>query len=398
METVIITTTINVPDFLDGICKNMKKFHHNTNKNEIIVIADVKTPKEASSYCKKIMKKYGFKIHFFDIDFQNKFFKKKYKKLYSLFPLNDAIRKLLGSIYLFDNLPSRLIFVDDDNYICNDKDFLKGHLITNKSKNLKVVASKSKWPNLYKFFKERSDVPFYPRGYPWKHRNIEAKNFKIKNGIRKVIANCGYILGDPDIDASSRLFWPIETLKVKEKTHLALERDNFFPLNDQNTSLAKEYIPLYFKPMAGGRNSDIWTSYLIEKISFNFNETASYGPSFLKQIRNKHDYWKDYELEKQHNIATDLFADILNKIKIKNKKNKLDAFIELCESFINTLNQISKKNKVSKNEKTRHYQAISNKELANRNFETIIYIRKYIVEYAIWLKEVKKIFKNKDVY
>ena len=136
----------------------------------------------------------------------------------------------------------------------------------------------------------------------------------------------------------------------------------------------------------------------IEKISFNFNETASYGPSFLKQIRNKHDYWKDYELEKQHNIATDLFADILNKIKIKNKKNKLDAFIELCESFINTLNQISKKNKVSKNEKTRHYQAISDKELTNRNFENIIYIRKYIIEYAVWLKEIKKIFKNKNVY
>ena len=74
METAIITTTINVPHFLDGICKNMKKFHHDTNKNEVIVIADLKTPKEAASYCKKITKKYGFKIHFFDFDFQNKFF------------------------------------------------------------------------------------------------------------------------------------------------------------------------------------------------------------------------------------------------------------------------------------------------------------------------------------
>ena len=398
METVIITTTINVPHFLEGICKNMKKFNHSVNQNEIIVIADLKTPQGASLFCKKITKKYGFKIHFFDIEFQNKFFKKKYKKLYSLFPLNDAIRKLLGSIYLFDNLPSRLIFIDDDNYIYNNKDFIKGHLITNKTKSVKVVSSKAKWPNLYKYFKERSDVPFYARGYPWKHRNIQAKNFKATLKTKKIIANCGYILGDPDIDASSRLFWPIETMDVKEKSHLALEKNNFFPLNDQNTSLAKDYIPLYFKPMAGGRNSDIWTSYLIEKVSHSFKETVSYGPSFLKQIRNKHDYWKDYELEKQHNIATDLFADILEKINIKDKRNKIDAFIELCESFTNNLNKLSKKNYISKNEKTRHYQAISSKELNNRNIDTINYIKKYIMEYLIWLKEVKKIFKNKNVY
>ena len=64
--------------------------------------------------------------------------------------------------------------------------------------------------------------------------------------IEKKIANCGYILGDPDIDATSRLFWPIETLKVKNQRIFAFGKDNFFPLNDQNTSIAKTNISFIF--------------------------------------------------------------------------------------------------------------------------------------------------------
>ena len=45
----------------------------------------------------------------------------------------------------------------------------------------------------------------------------------------------------------------------------------------------------------------------------------------LKQIRNKHDYWKDYDLEVEHNISTDYFADMINKVV---KKQKIDICIK----------------------------------------------------------------------
>ena len=31
-----------------------------------------------------------------------------------------------------------------------------------------------------------------------------------------------------------------------------------------------------------------------------YGEVVSYGSPNLKQIRNKHDYWKDYDLEVEH--------------------------------------------------------------------------------------------------
>tara|TARA_B100000989_G_scaffold112897_1_gene82920 strand:- start:907 stop:2100 length:1194 start_codon:yes stop_codon:yes gene_type:complete len=396
MENVIITTTINIPTFLEGICKNLKKYKHRKDKNSIIVIGDLKTPKEALGYCNKLSKKFGYKILFMDIKFQNKFFLKKYKKLYKFFPLNDAVRKLLGSIYLFDNLPDKVVFIDDDNYVDKNKNFLRGHSLTNSKVKIKTIYSNDKWPNLYKYFKERSDVPFYPRGFPWKNRKLKANKFKIKFIEKKIIANCGYILGDPDIDATSRLFWPIETLKVKSQTHFALSNENFFPLNDQNTSVGKSYIPLYFKPLAGGRNSDIWTSYLLEKVAYKFNETVSYGPPIITQIRNKHDYWKDYELEKEHNISTDLFAEILEKIKLKSKSNRVDTFIELCKSFKDSIEKMLKVRKKNL-KKIRHYQAISNIEIDERRKKSLIYIYKYIAEYENWLFQIKKTFKNKNV-
>ena len=392
MENVIITTTINIPTFLDGICKNLKKFKYNMDENSIIVVGDLKTPKNTNDYCQKLSKKYGYKISYFDIKFQNAFFRKKYKELYKFFPVNDAVRKLLGSIYLFENLPNRVIFIDDDNYVNDQKDFLKGHQVTNSKLKISSVNSKSNWPNLYRFFKERSDVPFYARGYPWKNRNLSADKFNLKRKIKKVIANCGYILGDPDIDANSRLFWPIETLGVTTEQHFALDKENFFPLNDQNTSIAKNYIPLYFKPLSGGRNSDIWTSYLIEKVAYAFNETVTYGPPIITQVRNKHDYWKDYELEKEHNISTDLFSEILEKIKILNRSNRLNAFINLCDEFLIKINSFSKQSEKNLN-LVRHYQAISNKEKLSRRKNSLKYIKEYILEYKKWLIEVKKIIK-----
>ena len=47
-----------------------------------------------------------------------------------MIPYNDAARKLLGSIYAWENYKlnlDRVIFIDDDNYLTDNKNFLSGH-------------------------------------------------------------------------------------------------------------------------------------------------------------------------------------------------------------------------------------------------------------------------------
>lgn len=388
-EFAILTTTINVPTFLENICQNIKKYNH---KNIFfLVIADKKTPEKARSYCKKIEKKFKFKIIYLDIKDQDKFFKKKYKKIYSMFPYNDAHRRLLGLIYVRNIRPKRVIFIDDDNFVSKDIDFLKGHEIVGKKVSGNAIFKKNKWPNIYKFLETDKKIPIYPRGFPWSFRNEDSFKFsslKVKN--KTVMANCGFILGDPDIDAVSRLFWKINVKNINSKKNHLLAKGMYCPFNDQNTCIDGETSLLYYKPISAGRNSDIWTSYMYNKITAIHNCIVSYGMPHLTQIRNIHDYWKDFELEKQHNISTDYFVDLLTTIKCKPSSNFYKTFINLLKKLILEINRRLKKISFSFYEKNRHYQGIGQKELLKREKESLNYIKKYFSEYLVWLNYLEQ--------
>ena len=393
MLNAILCTTINVPTFLEPLCSNIKKFYHNKN-TIILIIGDMKTPTEAKSYCKKISKKFKIEIIYFGIEEQNKFFQnKKYRSLYKIFPKNDAIRRLLGNIYLSSYNLERFIYIDDDNYICDkNNDFISSHSIVGKTITTKCAYSKNKWPNLYKYIKTDEKMPIFPRGYPWNFRNINSFNVKFSREIRgKVISNCGFILGDPDIDASSRIFWKIDVKKIKYKNNIFLKPGNYFPFNDQNTSISGEYLNYYFKPLSAGRNSDIWTSYIFCKIAEINKDFISYGNPHLYQDRNIHDNWKDYEFEKMHNYSTDNFIEILRKVKNKRFDNNFDLFFYVINEML-TLTRIQIKSNINiKINDSKHYQGFSNLDRIKRNKINLKYIESYLIGYLEWLKVVRAI-------
>ena len=391
-STCILTTTINIPYFLENILSNVKKFKH---KNVfVVVVTDKKTPVEAEEYCLKTSKKYNIKIDYFDVEKQKRFFK-KYPRIFNLIPYNDAMRRLLGSIYLLkhDLVPERLIFIDDDNFVSKNIDFLKGHLIVGKKIKVKTVSNKNKFPNLYKHIETDEKLPLFPRGFPWSKRNedsFKVQSKKIQSG--KVLANCGYILGDPDIDAVSRLFWKVDIKRIKTMNNFFLEKNNYFPFNDQNTAISKDFFKIYFKPISAGRNSDIWTSYVINKTAHVHNDLISYGQPHLKQIRNIHDNWKDYDLEKQHNISTDLFMDIIQNLKVKKHNEYYDTFVEMIDkAIVESKKRIKKISKIKNFSATRHYQAINSSEIQKRNLTSLKYILDYFRGYLKWLRAVKDI-------
>ncbi len=346
----ILTTTINIPYFLDSLIKNIKKFKH---KNVyIVIITDKKTPNGAKKYCKKISKKFNFRIDYLDLKFQKRFFK-KYPKIFKLFPYNDALRRLLGSIYLLkqQTVPERLIFLDDDNFVFKNSDFLKDHLIVGRKIETHVVSNKDKFPNLYKYLKADENLPLFPRGFPWSRRNKKSYKLNFKNLQKgKVLANCGYILGDPDIDAVSRLFWKVDIKKITTNKNFYLAKNNYFPFNDQNTAISKDFFKIYFKPLSAGRNSDIWTSYVLTKIAHTHSDLISYGKPHLKQVRNLHDNWKDFEIEKKHNISTDLFIDILQSLKVK----RCNTYFSTCYKLVNLAIRETRR-RIEKNSKKKIY-------------------------------------------
>ena len=119
------------------------------------------------------------------------------------------------------------------------------------------------------------DIPFYPRGFPyskrWSSDEISTNSSKVK-----VVLNAGLWLGDPDIDAITRLCKPINAIKYK-KTYgdtFALENGTWCPINTQNTSYSRDIIPASFVPPNVGRYDDIWSGYLLRKITDHFESVV----------------------------------------------------------------------------------------------------------------------------
>lgn len=389
----IVTSTINVPFFLESILKNAKQYKEKNFK--VFVIGDLKTPLQSEQYCEKLSKKYKVFIKYLSISDQEKILK-KYPLLIKFIPKNDNVRKMIGNIICYLDGCKNVLMIDDDNYAVNKHNLIGHHSKTGfYQKTIKSISCTNKWPNIAVSMKEKSSIPFFPRGYPWSKRFKKFKINKNKFFKKKIAVTGGLVLGDPDIDSTSRLFWPINVTKIKKDflPNFALAKNNFSPFNDQNTSISKDLIPIYFKPPSGGRNSDIWSAYFIEKILHSTrDDVVSFGEPLVNQIRNKHDLQKDYDLEKDHIRANELFIKILLKQKIK-FTNYIDTAILLCKKCLSETKKI--KFKINKKNNPRHYQALSfNESYAHFVFDKK-FIQMYFESYLNWLK-INKFYFGKN--
>ena len=387
----IITSTINVPYFLDSILKNAKTYGEKNFK--IYVIGDLKTPSQAGNYCSNLSKKYKAFVKYYSVKKQEELLK-AYPLLTKFIPKNDNVRKMIGNIICYLDDCKNVLMIDDDNFAIKPHNLIYHHSKTGYSqKQIKTISANNNWPNITEVMHEKSNIPFYARGFPWSKR---FKKDKLKTKIeknKKIAVTGGLVLGDPDIDSVSRLFWPIRVTKIKKNflPNFAISRENYSPFNDQNTSISRDLIPIYYKPPVGGRNSDIWTAYFIEKILHSTkNDIVAFGEPLVDQVRNAHDYQKDYELEKDHIRANEIFIDILLKQNIK-FTNYLDTAILLCKK---SLKELKKKKFVAKGAERnpRHYQMISSAEKYKNFISDKKFIQSYFEDYLRWLKIIKKYF------
>lgn len=336
-KTAITITTIHIPKILKDICENL--ISHKRSDVSILVIGDKKTPDETKGYCNKTANEFRVEIEYLDINEQEKAFQ-KHRDLLELFPYNTPDRVILGGILSYLRGYDRLIAVDDDNYP-TQYDFVGFHSITGTETELNLIKSDSGWFNVHDALVEENNIPFYPRGFPWGQRTPESSKKTFLAAKPKVIVNQGLVLEDPDVDAISRLFWPIRAIAMKSEfgSQFGLYPGTWSPFNYQNTSLCRQIIPLYYRPISAKRNADIWTAYLINKLAEHFNDAITFGQPLVKQIRNRHNLWDDLDTELINNRATDNFVSLLRNVDLS-KDNYFDALGELITKCQKDLKRI----------------------------------------------------------
>ena len=327
MSIAITLTTINVPRVIGQFIEN---FDGESPKDTVFfVIGDVKTPKGAQEYCEELNLHNNIQIRYFSIEDQAEYLS-DYQSFEKYLPLNSFSRRNIGDLIAYKEGFDIIIRIDDDNYPTKD-DFLKLHKDVGFVQNLPVISSTSGWYNVCNHLRDKEDIPFYPRGFPYSARWDEGKKEVMDKDV-KIVLNAGLWLGDPDVDAITRLCKPIDALSfqgVNDSDFFALDIGTWCPINTQNTAYSREIIPASFVPPNVGRYDDIWSGYFLRKITDHLGHFVRYGRPLLKQLRNEHNLWTDLKNEMNGNIFTDHLIQTLNNIKLQ-KTTYIDCYYELA--------------------------------------------------------------------
>ena len=210
-------------------------------------------------------------------------------ELAKITPTRHYSRKNLGYLIAIKNGATELVETDDDNI--PRKEFWEPKTREVKSHQFENAG----WVNVYHYFTKHF---IWPRGFPLEelqNKQIELTSLKYES------TNCPIQQGladeNPDVDAVYRLTYPLP-LDFEKKERIALGKNAWSPFNSQNTFWFKEAFALMYLPSyCSFRMTDIWRSYVAQRIAWECGWSVLYHESTVWQERNDHNLMKDFEDE-----------------------------------------------------------------------------------------------------
>ena len=244
---------------------------------------------------------------------------------------NKPARRNIALLRAMETNPDFILTIDDDN-IPSDDYFDQWYNIITTSAKKHVVGVKdidhAHWHNYLKA--TDSEIELYTRGFPIPFRYKDStKVIKSPKSIhpKKIGIFQGISLGDPDIDAQTRIVYPKPTpLSVVHEKNYALKHV-WSPYNSQNTMFSKKLFPLAFMWSTAGRSEDIYASYVWQKFLFNNDMYAHVGDAVNFQDRGKRNDLRDLTLEVETYLKSHEVWEEINKIEEKDALEFIKALI-----------------------------------------------------------------------
>jgi hypothetical protein len=292
MKKIIIVTTINIP-------KNLSEFHGlDTDASwDFLVIGDMKTNhREVANLCKEINGRY------LSPDDQEKF---GFVHSHAL-GWNCIERKNIGYLVALKERYDIIGSLDDDNFPT------KGWFDTVSlgEQQSEVIASDDGWFNAADF----ANDPYKLRGFPIAKFHAKPK-ISITVDHVNIGIQAGLVLGDPDIDAISRIVNK-PTITSYSKLDFCLDKGTMCPYNTQNTILNSFLLQANMMWPDCGRYSDIFASYVGQVIAWKYGFLVKHGNPLARQERNEHNLLQDLELELLGMKVQESFFKALREIKL----------------------------------------------------------------------------------
>ena len=275
MKTALITTTINVPKVL-ALYRKLGPYVR------FFVAGDQKTPEDAVNYCTHDIPD----CHFIFTSEQDKWRCSK--------PLgwNTVRRRNMALLEALKWGAEIIVTVDDDNHCIGEYFQHFDYIFGSEFSGLKAT-SPSCW-----FDAGQLMTPQTPhRGFPYDRRAQPA--YEPVTDIKIGVA-AGLCLGDPDIDAVTRIANAPIVHGVSELARAGVvidPRETWTVFNTQNTAFIRELAPAMFCAPGLGRFDDIFASLITQRVMREKDLHVHFGQPFVWQQRNSHNLISDLKEE-----------------------------------------------------------------------------------------------------
>jgi hypothetical protein len=306
----IVTTTIFEPAFLAGYERSIRQGGWDRDTT-LFVIPDRKTPASVAAAAADAARR-GLDVRCPDLAAQDAF-------LASCAPAADFVpydsdnRRNVGFLMALEAGCDVLISIDDDNYVPDGTDFVRGHLdavgadVQSCLAGGDIEISAGAWFNACEMLELATPAAIFPRGFPYKARRLQGEIPGPGAGAgaaappeARVAINAGLWREDPDVDAVTRLALAPRVVAVRPPS-VVLGPGVWAPINTQNTALSREAAEAYYYVRMGyavgglqlDRFGDILSGYFVQKCAKHLGETIRFGTPVVDHRRTPHDLLKD---------------------------------------------------------------------------------------------------------
>lgn len=238
----------------------------------------------------------------------------------SLVPVRHYARKNLGYLLAIRDGASLIIETDDDNM--PRPDFYSPLPV----EQFLPVLEGCGWLNVYRYY---SDLLLWPRGLPLDEVNKPLPALPTAQTAQCPIQQ-GLADDNPDVDAIYRLLLPLE-ITFRREPRLALSKNAWSPFNSQNTVFYRQAFPLLYLPAyCSFRMTDIWRSFVAQRIAWENGWSILFREATVAQLRNDHRLMKDFEDEIPGYLHNAAIRETLQKLTLKQGEAKIHHNMMLC--------------------------------------------------------------------
>jgi len=244
-----------------------------------------------------------------------------------LLPTRHYSRKNIGYLLAIQTRPEMLLETDDDNL--PSQEFWGSRKLAQRV----PVLSGSGWSNVYAYF---SDAKVWPRGFPLDAIRSALPDFEtLPEREPECPIQQGLADDNPDVDAIYRLVLPLPIVFRKGRK-VALGAGAWCPFNSQNTAWFPKAFPLLYLPSyCSFRMTDIWRSFVAQRIAWENGWSVLFSSPDISQERNEHNLMRDFADEVPGYLHNRAIGERLEGLKLAaGPENIGDNLIRCYEELV----------------------------------------------------------------